>query len=285
MAAKKKNKPKTPNKPKTTVPKIDEVVGDVNKLTGAGLEFGKNLANEFIPAGSMQIDAATSPEMKAYLDQVKQYMTGAGNLTGLEQESLDLMRGTLGGYNSPEVQAMREQAMQEINRQYQTQASQLARQQARGGVRGGAATAQMQDLGVGKMQTAGNLERDLLVKNAEEAQRRKEAFNSLIRQTEDARTGRQSIFGNMYGSALSGEEAARTGREMFNKNEGLTRAGVASSGAGMYTGAISGQQAVDLQQQYLKNMQEQMKSYQDIAMKQIQAQQDSYRQSLAGLQV
>lgn len=263
----------------------DEVAAAVKKLLADAGVYGDELASKYITPESFQtINAATSPEMQAYLAALNQQMQQAGQYTDLENESINNLRAGLAGYAAPEVQAFREAAQQEINRQYQTQRRDLMTQAARFGIRGPAATAQMQDLGVGKLQTQGNLERDLLVKNADEVQRRKEAFSNTIRQTEDARFGRQSQASQTYGGALSGEEAARTGREIFNANQktnrDVTKAGLALSGAGLYAGQFGSQQAADMARQqwedYLKQQTQiqqdnnsWMQKYYDLQAKQI----------------
>lgn len=226
-----------------------------NILTGAsgyGTTFADDISNKYLKDAFGTVDAETSQEMRDLLTRMNEWSKSAGNMTDYEKKALDEMEKGLAGYAAPEVQAMREQAMQEINRQYLTAMQQQAIQQARSGVRGAAAGAQAQDLGVARTQAAGNLERDLVVKNAEEIQNRRSAFANTVRSTEDARFGRQSSANAMYGGALSGEEAARSSREMFNANQntnkGLTQAGLATTGAGLYTGLYGTSEANQIAQ-------------------------------------
>jgi len=141
------------------------------------------------------------------LNSLKEWRDRAGNLTDLEQEALNNLRASLAGYAAPEVQAMRESATEEIRRQYSGQLRQLEGQQARQGTRGGgAAFAQMQDVLTQQRGALGNLERDLVIKNADEVQRRKEAFADLASKTEAARFGRQATSQELYNRSLSTEQ-------------------------------------------------------------------------------
>jgi len=220
-----------------------------NNILGYGATFGDDFANKYISRDTFGlVDAGTNKQTQDILDLLKQRATEAYQYSTLEQEALDQQRKGLAGYNSPEVQAMREQAQQEINRQYKTQlAGQLAQAQ-RFGVRGGGINALTQDSAMMRGQAQGNLERDLVIKNAEEIQNRRNAFSNLVTQTEAARNGRGATMTGMYSGAGLNEEAARRAREQFNIGQNTlydtTRSGLALTGAGLATGVYTGQQAI-----------------------------------------
>lgn len=220
-----------------------------NDILGYGQQFGSDFANQYITRDTFGlVNEATNPETQAILDLLKQRAAEAYQYSALEQEAIDQQRKGLAGYNSPEVQAMREQAQAEINRQYRTQlAGQLAQAQ-RFGVRGGGINALTQDNAMMRGQAQGNLERDLVIKNAEEIQNRRNAFSNLVTQTEAARNGRGAQMTGMYTGAGLNEEAARRGREQFNIGQNTlydtTRSGLALTGAGLATGVFTGQQAI-----------------------------------------
>lgn len=249
---------------------IGTAIQGANDIIGPATDYGRNLANEFTPVGFMgdRLNVNSTPEMMAFLDRLNQLSQTAGNLTPLEQEAINNLRAGLGGYTGQETQAMREAAMQEMNRQAAGQARQLAIQQSRSGVTGASALAQRNNVGRQQQQSQGNFERDLLIRNADEIQNRRAAFAGTVRGTEDARFGRQTNANQMYGGALTGEEGARQGREVYNNslgaNEALARSGTALSGAGMFTGLATGQQAQNSQQNYL----DWLKSFQEQSQKQ-----------------
>lgn len=220
-----------------------------SNILGYGQTFGDDFANKYITKDTFGlVDPTTNKQTQDILDMLKQRATDAWQLSALENEAIDQQRRGLAGYASPEVQAMREQAQQEINRQYKTQlAGQLAQAQ-RFGVRGGGLMAMQQDSGMMRGQAQGNLERDLVIKNAEEIQNRRNAFSNLVTQTEAARNGRGATMTGMYSGAGLNEEAARRAREQFNIGQNTlydtTRSGLALTGAGLATGVYTGQQAI-----------------------------------------
>lgn len=238
-----------------------DAVASTEELLRRAKEYGDRIAGEYLPEGTFgTISAETTPEMQAWLDRLNLWAERAGQYTDYEQKTLDLMEASLAGYAAPEVQAMREGAMQEINRGYSTALAEQRIAQSRGGVRGAASGAQMQDLQLGRMESVGNLERDLLIENAREVQRRKEAFADLVRQTEDARFGRQEAAESTYGSALTYEDASRSSKELFNvnqaTNEQLARGGLALSAAGTYAGMQQGMEATNTQNAWLEYLKE-----------------------------
>ena len=251
--------------------KQEEIKTNVTDIAKTAGDYGKDFANEYLPEGTFgTIDAATTPEMKAYLDRINQFVQTAYDMTGDERKSLDYLESGLGGYTSPEVQAMRESAKREMKREYQTMLEQARVNQIQSGVRGAAAGAQFQDLATSRIQAGKDLEQDLLIKNADAVQQRKQAFADAVRKTEDARFGRKTASEGMYGAALSGEEAARTGREMFNvgqgQNEALARSGLALSGAGLYSGLYGAESGLQAAQEQFRDMLAQQQEWQKFAM-------------------
>jgi len=90
----------------------------------------------------------------------------------------------------------------------------------------------------------------LVIQNAQEIQGRRTAFAQNVRQTEDARFGRQNQAQGQYGGFMAAEEAARMGREQYNigqqQNEALARSGLATTGAGTWLGVQGGQEASNI---------------------------------------
>lgn len=116
-----------------------------------GVNAGNALADKFLPSGALGRVSTEVPGQKEYLDMLK---------------------GGLGGYTSPEYQASREQMMRGVNSDFATAQSQLAKAQARGKVYGAAGAAQQANLITGADASKNNLEQDLMVKNIDEQQKR-----------------------------------------------------------------------------------------------------------------
>jgi hypothetical protein len=257
--------------PITTNPSVDPTRPQsmsVDDMLKKGEGYGDDMAKKYITGDMFKtVDSATSPEMKAYLDRLNGFAGNAFNRTDKENNALSQLEGGLAGYNSPEVQAMRESGQQEMNRQLAGQMHDAAAMQARSGVRGAAAMAQADIAKRGDMQNRGNLERDLIIANATEAQKRKETYAGTVNQMEAARFGRTNQAEGLYGAARSGEEAAKYGRDVFNTNQatnaGLAKAGVASAGTGAYTGLVGGQQASDEAKYQFDRLSQQQKDYFD----------------------
>ena len=134
-----------------------KTIEETNKLVTEATRYGDTLPDKYVPRGTFgTIDTSTTPEMRAYLDMLKQTSDTAGQYTDYETEALNELRSGMQGYSAPEVQAMREAAARELDRQYQTQMAMQSLANARGGVRGRASNASMQDLQQGRMEAGGN---------------------------------------------------------------------------------------------------------------------------------
>lgn len=214
-----------------------QVETDVGKALEVGGKFG-GLIGPF-----EKVSTESSGRMNEYLARNRQLADDAYKFSGREEKSLGEMEKGLEGYNSQEVQAMRESANAEMDRNLKTAQYQQAIQQARAGVSGGAALAGSQDLALQALEGKRATERDLVVQNAQEALARKQAFANTVQGMEAARWGRTGAMEGQYGTFMSSEEAARRQAEQFNAtqgtNEQLARAGLTLEGAGIYTGGIN----------------------------------------------
>lgn len=197
---KKKKKGKEPTAP------IDPNQKALEDLYGKkGTAAGEALINKFIPEGSLGRVSTEIPGQSQYLEMLK---------------------GGLGGYTSPQYQAQREQMMQGVNSQYATAQSQLAKAQARGKVYGAAGAAQQANLIQSTQDNKNNLEQQLYVKNIDEMQNRLKT----------------------YGSENAAANAATLDREKTNLGQ------VAAEKSGQI-GAFEGAAGTNLLQDYLAKMQ------------------------------
>lgn len=260
-------KPEAPAEPVTS--SIQQAGKDVNEA----IDIARGTTDSLIPAGSFsRLTVETDPRVQEVIDFAENLARTGNQYTGLEEEALANLRSGLAGYDAPEVQAMREAANQEVNRNLATSLAQLQRVNARGGVRGAAAAGGAQDLQIAGNQTKGNIERDLIIKNADTIQQRRLDFGNLVNATENARAGRTATYTGLWSGASTAEEGARRGREAYNAaasdSELLTRAGTTTGLAG----TIIGKEGSDAQSDVLKAWNDYMKTYMDS---QLQLQKDN----------
>lgn len=121
--------------------------------------------------------AALDPNNPAYIGGRSKEMT----------DILDMMKQGLAGLSAPENTALREQAQRSLDQQYQTSLRQLQMSQARGGARGAAASAQQSNLDRQRMDEQNNLEQDLLVKNIDVQDQRRNAYQQALSGDEQVR--------------------------------------------------------------------------------------------------
>ncbi len=145
--------PGTPLTPEQEQAKRDQEASvRIQDLLGPDAQGATDLADRFFKEGSLgRVDESRPAAVQDYLNR---YREGLGGYTGAEQ------------------QGQLEQAQRGIDTQYQTSLGQLAKAQARGGVRGAAATRQQSNLDRSRMGEQQNLQQDLLVRNADEKQKR-----------------------------------------------------------------------------------------------------------------
>lgn len=228
----------------------DEANKTTQQIMADAEAAGKRIANEYIPQGTFeQVAQGVTPEMQAYLDRLNAFAQTAGDYTANEQFGIDQLRSGLGGYLAPELQALREQRLREVDAEVATQQRQAALVAARGGIRGAYAGAQQGAISRQGVQTRGDMEQDLFAKNADVIQQRREAFNNLVNQTEQTRFGRKQGSESLYGQMRGGEENVQRALEQFNvgqrSNEALARGSTALAGAGTYTGLYGTQYGLD----------------------------------------
>jgi hypothetical protein len=223
---------------------------DSGVLMDEARRVGSRYAEEDLndPNAFQLLKEGTSPEMRALLDRLNAWAQTAGNYTGLEEESIGHLRSGLGGFLAPELQAMREARLQQVDAELATQQRQQQLQAARSGIRAPFAAAQANNLQRQAVQTRGNIEQDLFIKNADVVQQRREAFANMVNQTEQARFGRKATAEGMYSSNLGAEEDVQRGIETYNKQQGtnraLTKGALGAGYAGTYLGLYGGEQAL-----------------------------------------
>lgn len=246
MTTKKTPKPAPKAKAKVKVPltKVKVPLTDAqkrDKLLGKELgpdatKVGDALGRKFFGDNSLGRVADTrSAETQGQIDQYRgiadQYgLNSPTRRSGDVSDYLNKLRAGLEAYSSPELLAQKEQAQRGIDQQYQTSAAQNTKAQARSGVRGASATAQQQNLERSRIGEQQNLEQDLLVKNADEKQKRLLAYGGQLGGIENDEYTRMMTSLGKYGEATRNADTDTLGRQKFNLDQqAAEKAGQAAS--------------------------------------------------------
>lgn len=200
-------------------------------MLGPNTGAAKDLADQFYAPGSLgRVDSGMEEyvdengitrtrrvgETQEALDRSKGIMDQYGQRSPEMQDAIDRNKSLLQGYDAPEMQAIREQASKGLNTQYQTQMRQLTQNQARAGVRGASAVAQGRNLDRQRMETQGDLEQNLFVKNADEKRRALGDYTNLIGNTTQAEYSRSSGAQESYANQLARQRQDELGRAQTN---------------------------------------------------------------------
>lgn len=180
--------------------------------------LGTKLIGQFLPNLETlgTVDAGRSNEIQNLLNELKANSNLAGQRSSEVADLVALMRGGLGGFTSAEGQANRELAQREIDNQFQTQSRALQRLQSRGNIRGAAAGAQFGNLARDRFGAQGDIEVDLLARNAALQDSRRNAFGSFLQGLEADEFNRKTQALTNFGQALERARADELGRQQFN---------------------------------------------------------------------
>lgn len=143
---------------------------------------------------------------------------------------LGKMQGGLAGLNAQENTALMEGAQREVDRSYQTAIDQLSKSQARGGVRGSAATAQQGNLDKQRIQAQREMAQDNIAKNIDIQDRRRSEYGGFLgglEQTENQRLGQAQ---ERLGAGLSERNNYVQGINKLNAQQEATDRAAKSSG-------------------------------------------------------
>lgn len=143
----------------------------------------------------------------------------AGRRSADMQSIMSRMQNGLGGYTSPEYQAMREQMARNTNQNFMTGRAQLARGQANNRLGSTQRTAQLMELSRNFGKDRAQQEQDLMVKSADESARRQAEYQNLLRGVEADEFGRVNTARGAYGTTLSGDQNLRFEKDKVNLDQ------------------------------------------------------------------
>lgn len=174
-------------------------------------EYGSQaneLVKQFFPEGSLGrvssgVDANGNRigETQDVLDRFASFRGTGGPVA----DTVARLKAGLEGYTADENTAMREAADRQSKSAYETNISQLAKTQARSGVRGASANAQMANIAAARQKQVDENAQNLMIKNADEKQKRLESYAGYERQANID-----------YANALQGQRTDELNRSMIN---------------------------------------------------------------------
>lgn len=181
-----------------------------------------NIAKKTMPLDPLsRVDNTRSTETQDLINRRRGFIDPnnaayAGRRSGQMQSILSKLQGGLGGYTGTEMQGMREQQARETDNAFNTGRSQLMRGQSMARTGSTQRSAQLMDLAKSFGNSRAQLEQDLLVKNADEMQRRQMDFTGVLRGAEnDEATKVQQALGS-YETTLGADRADRFERDKIN---------------------------------------------------------------------
>ena len=241
-----------------------------------GAAVGQELVDRFLPDISAlgTLDASRAPETQNLINQQSAFATQAAQRSPEMAAAITRAEQGLGGLNAAENDALRAQAFQSLDRQFQAGNRALARAQGRSGVQGAAATGQFRDLARERLGATQGLERDILLQNIAIQDQRRNALANLISGTEAAEFGRgQQSLGQLQ-ALTQAAQASEQAREQFNLGQQANllagQQGLFFGGMGLFEGkrnALANQRAAEeAQQAAIANAQAQAQAFQQQAL-------------------
>lgn len=219
--AKKTPPKKTPPpaaKPAPAPPVTDQEA--INRLLGPGVQGASALGKQIFGEGSLGRLGYAGPDSQNVVDQYKgiynQYASGQPSQA--TQDILAQYKSGLQGYMAPELQGMREQAQRGLDTAYTAQLRDLQRVQGSSGGRLQAA-GQVMQLGAKRNQAQGQLEQDLLVKNADEMQKRLGAYNLANTTAEQNAFSQRNDTLDAYQKALAAQRTDTLNTNIYNNTQ------------------------------------------------------------------
>lgn len=194
---------------------------------GLSRDLGKAsaLANEYLDLSPLStVDAGRAPETSNYLASLQAlsdptYGSYAGARTPEMQAFMQRYQDSTQGYNSQELNALREQRRREVERGFQGGRAALARGQNNYRVGATQRGAQLLDLAKTYGQQSTDAEQDLFVRNADEQQRRLENYGTFARDLGQQEFERGGYAREQYGKALADAQANELDRQKINLSQ------------------------------------------------------------------
>lgn len=219
-APKKPKAPKAPTKPREYATAEEAFMGALSEIMKSDPRLGQAITNslglgkaveqemlatrlsEELPQKLKDLeDEATrqyeasgtvDPLTQQAIDRVAKEMETAGQMTPAQTEALAMMKERLGGYTSPELQAMREETLRSVGEEADVKTQQLLGKLGARNIQGGVAGKLGGNIALQAMLARGNLESKLLAENAKVQDERMKLYSGTLGEYQDI-SGRQRL--------------------------------------------------------------------------------------------
>jgi len=139
-----------------------------------------------------EASGTVDPLTQKAIDRVAKEMETAGQMTPAQTEAIAMMKERLGGYTSPELQAMREQTLRSVGEEADVKTQQLLGKLGARNIQGGVAGKLGGNIALQAMLARGNLESKLLAENAAVQDERMKLYAGTLGEYQDI-SGRQRL--------------------------------------------------------------------------------------------
>jgi hypothetical protein len=164
-----------------------------------------------------------SGDMKELINNMKNNVIDAGREDARLTEALKRMETGLSGLKTPELQALRETSLREMQGRKQSAERSLNDAVARDGMKGGAAFAAKRQLERESFDSANKTEQDLLLKDAEIMDSRLNTYTDTVLDVDTKKKSNVTSAYGLLGDTMTTDEAMRAqkelaAREMYSKS-------------------------------------------------------------------
>lgn len=203
---------------------------------GKDLGKAKEVANEFLPIQELPgIDASRPAETSNFLNSLQAladptFASYAGARNPEMTAYLNRLNESTAGYDSQELNALREQRRRELERGFQSGRASLASGQNRDRVGGVSRSAQLMELAKDYGAQSAAAENDLFVKGADEKQKRLESYGNALSGELENEFNRGNLAQQTYGQQLQNAQQLELDKQKVNLGQAAANQATQSAG-------------------------------------------------------
>lgn len=217
-------------------------------------QFGQKMAEKYGLTDPLErLDTATPTAISNLIADAQGAYQATQTRSPEMERFLAMQEAGLSGLTAEENQALRETAMENLNRGFQQAQRQMAVQQAGSGVRGASAAAQAMGLQRQLMGDTRGLERDLLINNIDIQNQRRDAYGELLRGVETDQFNRQKDAFGTFADLVGGNQARTDELNLFNLGQGEKERALAQGGLMGFAGLLDARRQTNISNQLARD--------------------------------
>lgn len=257
-AAKKNNKKKDKKKGDGEK-KAKSPLQTVKKEVKSGIKVGEEIAPEFLGPDAKPLptlDPTRVKEMDDFLARAKEASMAAGTQSDEMAFAVDRMKSGLGGFTSPEEEAMRARALEGVNAQYNAGMRAAAGLNLGRNLRGGAAAGNFVPVMNQTIQQRRGLENDIMAQQVAERARRLTEFTKTVGDRDASLADRRNAAMATESGALTTDRDYTSTLDKFNAEQYNKEVTAKLAARGLGLGLIQDEKAKrDAENQYQSQLQ------------------------------